>query len=193
MKRLAAMVLVLMLCAASAAAEGLASFENYADILGKVYDAEWKEDGDVRILKTGENTTVSACLSGKDVTAVTVEAMKGTDLRDVAYAALAALGKPDSEVLFAIHDLENAELTLDGCVVGHLSGESRECIYIAAEEDFASLIWEPVHGGDQLHARPGCSGMDVPRLITAVAGALTGYDPCDHCMKDGEAQDAVSE
>ena len=192
MKRLIAVLLVLMLSVCAAAAEGLGLFEDYADALGKAYDAEWKEDGDIRILRIGEDTSVSACLTGKHVAAVTVEAMQGTDLREAAYAALAALGEPGSGVLSAIQDLEDVELTVDGCVVGHLSGETRECIYIASEEDFPDLIWEPVHGGDQLHAKVSCSGMDVPRLITAEAGALTGYDPCDHCMKDAEDPEGVS-
>lgn len=186
MKRLIAIILVLLLSVCTAAAEGLGSFEAYANALAKAYDAEWKEDGDIRILRISEGTSVSACLSGTDVAAVTVEAMQGTDLRETAYAALAALSRPGSEVLFAIQDLKEMELTADGCVVGHLSGETRECIYIAAEENFADLIWEPVHGGDQLHKKPGCSGMDVPRLITAEAAAQTGYDDCDHCMQEEE-------
>lgn len=193
MKKLIALFLIMLLAVFPAVAEGLADFEGWSADLQALYEGAWKEDGDVRVLKAGENTTISACLSGKDVAVVTIEAMQGEDLRKTAYAAINALGGIDSEILFAINDLDEAELILDGCVVGHLAGENRECIYIAPEEGFEDLLWEPVHGGDQLHEKPGCSGMDVPRLITAEAAEKTGYDVCDRCVKDAEQRDGVRE
>jgi len=186
MKKLIAMLLALMLTAVPALAAGLTDFETWADDLQGIYGSEWKEDGVVRMLKAGENVAVSACLSGENVAAVTIEAPKGENLREVAYAALAALGGLSGGTLFALNDLEETELALDDCIIGHLAGETRECIYIAPEEIFEDLVWEPVHGGDQLHVKPGCSGMDVPRLITAEAAAQTGYDDCDHCMRKKE-------
>ena len=187
MKKLLALLLTVLLAACPAMAEGLEDFEAYSEALLKLYGGEWKEEGDVRVLKAGEEASISVCLEGGDVAAVTAEALRDGDLRDTAYAALNALGGLTSGTLFAISDLENAQLEADGCVIGHLAGETRECVYIAQADAFAEMVWEPVHGGDQLHALPTCSGMDVPRLITAEAGEKTGYDGCDHCMKAEKA------
>lgn len=184
MKRTIAAMLALVLLICPAIAEGLANYGAWSQALSETYGAKWKEEGDVCVLKADQDVTISACLSGKDVVAVTVEAVRDSGLREAAYAAIAALMGADSEVLLAIEELEGLELTVGGCVVGHLAGEKRECIYIASEEDFNELIWEPVYGGKRLHKKPGCSGMDVPRLITAEAGKKTGYDPCGRCMKN---------
>ena len=52
------------------------------------------------------------------------------------------------------------------------------------------LFWQPLHGGEDRHKSPICSGMDVPRLITAEAADALGFPPCAKCAKGtGQARE----
>lgn len=186
MKKWIAAILSMLMLLCPALAEEWVAFEEYAAKLAETYEGEWKGEGDVRVLTVEKNvSSVSVCLRGEDVAAVTVESVQNGTLVETALNALSGLGLLSDELLSSISTLEQGgELVTDGFVVGRIAGETRECIYLAPEAGFDSYIWEPVHGGDQLHAEATCSGMDVPRLITPEAAEQTGYDLCDHCAKN---------
>lgn len=186
-----AVVLALLMLFCSAFAEEWVAFEEYAAKLAETYGSEWKGEGDIRVLTVKKDvSSVSVCLRGEDVATVTVEAVQDGTLVETALNALGGLGLLSEEILTRVSTMEPGdEITADGFVIGYLTGETRECIYLAAEADYESCMWEPVHGGDQLHAKADCSGMDVPRLITPEAAQQTGYDLCDHCAKSAQEAD----
>lgn len=184
LKRILAMTVAMVLCACAALAEGLVDFGFYADQLSEWTDAKWTADasGSVQVLDLGDGLTISACLSGDQVMAVTVESPMEADSADAVRAALDALGCLSPEALDALAELGGGERTSDGgCVYGALEGELRKAVYAAAEADFADMVWQAVHGGSKYHAKPNCSGMDVARLITREAAAAMDCGPCDRC------------
>lgn len=182
LKRLIVGLLVLVVCASPALAEGLLAFEEYAANLSALTDEEWTDEGLIRVLTLEDEITVSVCLEGAEVAAITVEALQGGSLADVGRAALEATGRLSEEALLALSEIpEDGSAALDGCMVYYLVGKSRECYAICGGEAATELVWQPVHGGEKLHVNPVCSGMDVARLITLEAAELLGYTPCARC------------
>ena len=184
-KRILALVLAMLIFACAALAEGMIGFDEYARKLSALSDAEWSEGGPVRVLDLGDGLTVSVCLIGKKVAAVTVESALDGDAEAVAEAALDALGCLSPEAIAVLAELDGGDqANSDGCVFGKLENERRMGFYAALEEDFAGMVWQSVHGGSKYHAKPGCSGMDVARLVTREAAADMGYGPCGRCHPD---------
>lgn len=181
-KRIFALALAMLICACAALAEGMIGFDEYARNLSALTDEAWSGSGSVRVLDLGDELTVSVCLTGDRVTAVTVESALDGDAEAVAEAALDALGCLSPEAIAVLAELGgDGQANGDGCVFGKLEGERRMGFYAALEEDFADLVWQSVHGGSKYHAKPGCSGMDVARLVTREAAADMGYEPCGRC------------
>lgn len=182
MKRIIALVLIAML-SFCAAAEDSELFEEFIKNMGEIV---WEEDKPecVQTAVLGE-VTVSICMDGERIAAITIEQPLGAD-REELERVLRAAAEWDSVALAGILDAaESAQWQLENLSVRYIAGETREGFYLCTSEE--GLLWQPVHGGDQLHASSECSGMDVPRLITAGAGELLGYDGCDNCLKtDGE-------
>ena len=188
LKRIVLLALVLMLCTCAALGEGLIDFDTYANRLAGLSGEEWTVDGapEIRLLRLDETLTLSVCLSGDRVVAVTVEALRDQDFADATCAALDALGCLDDEALEALSELDDGGQAISGgCVFGRVESERRAAVYAAAEEDFDELVWQPVHGGSKYHARMRCSGMDVPRLVTRQAAENAEYEPCGRCSKNG--------
>lgn len=188
MKRVWALVLAMILAAAgSAVAEGMIGFEEFAENVSALCDGEWKEAGcgDILVMEIEEDVTVSVCLMGKRVGAVTVETLIDGPLDDMAYAVLGALECVDEDALEALGELEDGgEMNADGCVVGRLEGGLRASVYAALEEDFEELVWQSAHGGEKYHDMPACSGMDVSRLVTREAARKAGFEPCGRCKAE---------
>ena len=179
-------LLTLLSCVSPVLAEGLLSFEEYTANLSVMTDAEWTEEGPIRILAVEDGTTISVCLEGAEVVAVTVETLQDGDLADIGCMALEATGRLSEEALPALSEIqEDGSAFLDGCAVYHLVGKTRECYAICDEEAAAELVWQPTHGGRRLHFNPNCSGMDVARLVTPETAEALGFTPCARCAADG--------
>ena len=186
-KRIFALALAMLFCACAALAEGMIGFDEYVRNLSALTDVEWSESGLVRVLDLGDELTVSVCLIGENVAAVTVESAIDGDAEAVAEAALDALGCLNPEAIAVLEELDGGDqATCDGCVFGKLEGGRRMGFYAALEEDFDDLVWQSVHGGSKYHAKPGCSGMDVARLVTREAAMNMGYEPCGRCHPDSK-------
>lgn len=186
-KRIFALALAMLICACAALAEGLIGFDEYVRNLSVLTDAEWSEGGLVRVLDLGDGLTVSVCLIGENVAAVTVEFAIDGGTEAVAEVALDALECLSPEALVMLAELNGGDhAACDGCVFGKLEGDRRRSVYAALEEDFAGLVWQSVHGGSKYHAKPGCSGMDVARLVTREAAMNMGYEPCGRCHPDSK-------
>lgn len=185
MKRIIALGLAMLLLLGGAAlAEEMIAFESYAANLSALSDESWQEDGsaEIQVLNLDEQTTLSVATRSGNVLAVTVETVHEGDLYDTALAALDALGCLSAQTLEALPDLTEAEpLVADGYVLGKLSGETREGIYICAEAEMDAMVWQPVHGGSRYHDSASCSGMDVARLVTREAAEQAGFEPCGKC------------
>ena len=87
-KRIFALALAMLFCACAALAEGMIGFDEYVRNLSALTDVEWSESGLVRVLDLGDELTVSVCLIGENVAAVTVESAIDGDAEAVAEAAL---------------------------------------------------------------------------------------------------------
>ena len=184
-RRICTLALAMLICACAALAEGMIGFEEYARNLSALTDAEWTEKGAVRVLDLGDGLTVSVCLIAENVAAVTVEFAIDGDAEAMAEAALDALGCLSPEALAMLAELNDGDqAACDGCVFGRLGGKRRKSVYAALEEDFADMVWQSVHGGSKYHAKPGCSGMDVARLVTREAAINMGYETCSRCHPD---------
>ena len=181
LKRIFCALLAMLLLTSAALGESLMPFADYAAALDAPADAEWTADGDMRTLELADEVTVSVCLEGEDIVAVTVEAPKGS-VMDAGSAALKALGTlTDSEIAELLAMTEAGSAENDAYTFWHMLGEKREGIAVCATEDAPSLFWIPVHGGKKFHVRMGCSGMDVARLVTQKAAEEAGLEPCGRC------------
>ena len=183
MKRLLAWILLLLLCAC-AAAEDLGALSDYlavADVSALGAD-EWTEAAGGRVLSVSPSADamVSLCAEGGRLLAISVTAPKGDTCEELARLALLPGGWIDAAALDAM--LEKGEGgAADGALLTLLQGELREGIYLCAEGALDGLYWQPLHGGEDRHKSPRCSGMDVPRLISPQAADALGLPPCDKC------------
>lgn len=159
------------------------SFEDYRVALET--EAEWEqaESELIQTLEYAEGVTVSVCLEQQSVVALTVEFPKD-GLNEEVWSLVNALKALDAETRNALES--GAELAAEGWIVGRVSGETREAVYVCPEALRADMLWMPVHGGDQIHDLPRCSGMDVARMITLAAAAELGLDNCDTCRADAQ-------
>jgi len=183
MKRLCVLLLAMavLICPALAEVAVPVLFEDYCDALETEAEWETEEIELIRTLGYAEGVTVGLCLDGENVAALTVEFAKDGLNEDV-WRAVDALISLDDETKSALEP--GAELTADGWIVGRIAGTAREAIYLCSEAQRESMLWMPVHGGDQIHDLPRCSGMDVARMITPEAAEALGFDNCDTCRKD---------
>lgn len=185
MKRIFAAVLGLMMICSGAAAEEAISFEVYAQSFSEITEEVWEADGAelIRTLAPEESVTVSACLEGEGVAAVTAEYPCG-QITDAVRAAIKNLGWLSAEAVEQVLAMEEgASLELEGCMVWHIHGKTRDAFSICRTEDAGEMVWQPIHGGEKLHSKPRCSGMDVSRLITEEAAEFTGWENCGVCRK----------
>lgn len=193
MKRiLTAMLALVMLFAAAAAEEAGPSFEAYAQTFAQMTEEAWETDGADSILKIAlsETVTVSVCLSEGSVAAVTAEVACGEFPEEVRAMIenLGWLGEEELEQAFAVAEGETAQI--GSCTVYRVHGESRDAVSICRTADAENMLWQPIHGGKKIHDTPRCSGMDVSRMITAEAAALTGWEDCGTCRADASAEAA---
>ena len=183
-----ALVLALLLgaCAFAEAAEGTAlAFETFRETYAKHTQEAWEQEetGLIRSLEPGEGVTVSLCLAGENVAALTVEFPCGV-LSDAVRAAVESLGWLSEEELAAAFSLEeNAELETETFRVYRIHGDNRDSIAVCPVADAENMLWQPIHGGKKIHDRPRCSGMDVSRMITQEAAEELGWEDCGTCRK----------
>lgn len=181
LKRIFCALLAMLVLTGAALGESLMPFEDYAAALNAPADAEWTADGDMRTLELDGEATISVCLEGENIMAVTVEAPNGS-VMDAGSAALKALGTlTDAEIAELLAMTEAGSAENDAYAFWHMLGEKREGLAACAAEDAPSLFWIPVHGGKKFHVRMGCSGMDVARLVTQKAAEEAGLEPCGRC------------
>ena len=186
LKRYMVLLLAVLLWISPVLAEGMLPFDDYAAGLPVPAEAEWQDEGLVRVLSLEDGTTISVCLDGGDVAAVTVEALKGEGFCVSARGMLEAAGLFSEESLEQAWQIAvNSSAVLDGVVVYHLAGEMREAYAFCAEEALEEMVWQPVHGGSKLHNSPICSGMDTARMVTSEAARALDYEPCDKCASGG--------
>lgn len=176
-----AAVLALM---TGALAEGLGSLAAYlkdADVSALGAKA-WTEEAGGRILSVSPSADalVSLCAEGDVLVAISVTAPQGDDCEAYARVALPACGMIDARTLDALMEKGGES---GGVRLIRLTGEAREGAYLCLSEDVSRLFWQPLHGGKKRHRSPDCSGMDVPRLVTAEAADALGFDPCKKCAK----------
>ena len=183
MRRLGLVLVMILAFGSFALAEGWMDFEEYAEKLAALTENEWETEGAVRVLELEDDATISVCLDGSEVVAVTVEALMDGALYDYAYAAFEATGLLSEEALAGLTEIvEEGETTVDeSIVIYRLIGEARECFAVCLAEQAEDLVWQSVHGGKKWHDIPPCSGMDVSRLVTDSAAEELGYDPCGIC------------
>ena len=181
LKRILCALLAMLVLTGAALGESLMPFEDYAAALDAPADAEWTVDGDMRALELADEVTVSVCLEGENVMAVTVETPNGS-VMDAGSAALKALGTlTDAEIAELLAMTEAGSAENEAYTFWHMLGEKREGLAVCATEDAQTLFWIPVHGGKKYHVRMGCSGMDVARLATQKAAEEAGLEPCGRC------------
>lgn len=183
MKRLLAWILLLLLCA-PASAEDLGAISDYlaaADV-SALGAEEWTEEAGGRVLsvRPSADAMVSLCAGDGRLVAISVTAPKGDLCEKLARLALLPGGWFDEAALNAM--LEKGEGgAANGAQLTLLQGELREGIYLCAEGGLDELFWQPLHGGEDRHKSPRCSGMDVPRLVTAAAADALNLPLCDKC------------
>lgn len=194
MKKVMAVLLALVLLAIPAGAEeifeGLGDFAAYQEALVLPEEVVWTEDGALmQSVEIEEGLMLSVCLRDTQIAVLTVEYpldMQGETVLE----ALRLLGM-DEETLAQVSVMEaNTEIAANGVVIGRVCGETREAVYVCLEAERGEMLWLPVHGGDQVHDLPRCSGMDVSRMVTPEAAALTQYDNCDTCRADVQETEA---
>lgn len=182
MKRIAMLSLVLMLFAA-ALAEGLGTPQGYLDAFGGV---GWTSEADGRVmsLEVWDDAVVTLCARDGALLAVSVTAPRTERFEDLAEAALRDTGLVPARPLAAIL-ADGAAQALDGARLVSLTGDLRRGLYLYSDtlRPGAELYWLPMHGGRRRHINPSCSGMDVPRLVSAEAADALGFDPCGRCMR----------
>lgn len=187
-KRFFGLALALVMMLSSALAESavqMISFESYAQTLSA--DAQWESDGaeQIQILALDGEVTVSVCLTGENVAALTVEYPLGQTPEN-ARRAIESLGWLNAETLDALLAQTGEEAQeMDGCSVYRVTGKHREAVSICRMEDAERMVWQPIHGGERIHNSPRCSNMDVSRMITEEAAAVLQWQSCGNCRKNG--------
>lgn len=186
MKRIFAAILAMLLLCGGALAEELLSFDTYSQTFASLSGETWKEDGaaSIQTIRPEDGVTVSVCLDGQDVAALTVE-FPSQNPTETVWSAIEHLGwlsESAMDQLKALQDDETAEI--EGFQVVRIHGESRDAYCICSVECYAGVVWQPIHGGKKLHSKCECSGMDVARMLTEEAAAQTGWENCQKCRKN---------
>jgi len=183
MKRLTGMLLWILLLCCAARAEGLGTPEAVRSALdrspfgGKVWTEE--AGGRVQSLALDADTVITLCADGGSLVAVSVTAPQSReDLAELAAAALGAL-VPEDAVRQALGT--GAPQSIGENVLTVVVGATRTGVYLCPGAALDALYWLPMHGGEDRHRSPLCSGMDVPRLVTAAAADALGFPPCSKC------------
>lgn len=195
MKKIFAMVLALLMCFACAA-EGAdpiepMAFETYAQSFAELTGEEWKSHiiEQIMTIKTEDGVTVSTCLSEGCIDCISVE-FPCDQANDSVRAAIENLGWFSAEAIEQIFALtDDAQLEIEDCVVYRVHGENRDAFSICRMEDAENVVWQPIHGGEKLHTKIECSGMDVSRMITVEAAMLTNWEMCKRCDQPEDASE----
>lgn len=190
MKKLLAAILALMLCC-SCFAEGMeeilfTAFEDYAQAFAELTEEVWKADDieQIQVISPEDGVTVSVCLSEDYVKCISVE-FPCDQILDSVRTAVEKLGWLSYEAIEQMLALaDDATLVIEDYTIYRVHGENRDAFNICRTEDAEDMVWQPIHGGEKLHAEIECSGMDVSRMLTAEAAQLTGWEECKRCMED---------
>jgi len=161
------------------------SFDDYV-LTAAFADAEWEADGTdlIRVVSPEEGVTVSVCLNGENIAAVTVEYPVGQPT-DSAVMAIEGLGWLSPQMVENVFAQQAQEMIEAECFnVCRVVGEMREAVSICRAEDAENMVWQPIHGGARIHDKPRCSGMDVSRMITEEAAQAVGWENCGRCRKN---------
>ena len=179
-------------CSVGALAAGLPDFSAISGGAATLTEAEWQQEGTplLRTVQLDEETAVTACLSGTQTRAITVERTGETDAAAFS-EVMNALGLAVSAGF--IEDLTPyAPAQTDGITIVLLSGANRCALCACAAGDYGDMCWQAVHGGTKLHDSPTCSGMDVARMITQEAAKALGIEDCEICRGGASARDALA-
>lgn len=185
-RAIAVLLLMLLPCVpVLAEAPSEISFETYVQSTAFA-DGTWETDGTelIRMISPERDVTVSVCLEGEMIAAITVEYLIGAPT-DSVRTAIESLGWISGQTLEAAFSQQPEIVTEDGeFSVCRIEGELREGISVFRSEDAKEMVWQPIHGGARIHNKPRCSGMDVSRMITETAAELTGWQNCGKCRKN---------
>lgn len=186
MKRIFAAILAMLLLYTGALAEELLSFDAYSQAVISQGGEEWKTDGaePIRTIQPEDGVTVSVCLDGQSVAALTVE-FPCENPTEIVWSVIENLGwlsEDEMEQLKNMQDDETAEF--ENFQVVRIHGESRDAYCICPAEYYENAVWQPIHGGKKLHSKCECSGMDVARMLTEEAAGQTGWENCQKCRKN---------
>lgn len=160
-KRLILIAVALLMLLGTAFAEGLPAFEPYTAALSAPEGAEWKEDGDLRVMNLENDIQIHVCLIDENI------------------AALNVLSEESLNQLSALSE----ETTLEGYLITPMRGKSYAGIAIRPSESEAEWVWQPLRGGEKYHAKPICGRTEAPRLETKEAAERLNFAPCGKCFK----------
>jgi len=193
MKRLSLLAVLLMMifcCAGFAEPDfsGLSAFDQINSALAELTEAEWEEKvPGLSAFEVEKGLTVGVCIIGEQAAVVTVEFTREITPEKLD-SVLEAFPFADAALLEQLEAMEeNGEVTAEGCVAGVLQGETRRAYWFCPESVREGILWLPMHGGDQVHDLPTCSGMDVAWPVTPEIAAESRYDDCDTCRADRES------
>lgn len=181
-KRLILIAVALLMLLGTAFAEGLPAFEPYTAALPAPEGAEWKEDGDLRVLNLENDIQIHVCLIDENIAALTVVAPAETDFSEAAVTAICALNVLSEESLNQLCALSE-ETALEGYLITPMRGKSYAGIAIRPSESEAEWVWQPLRGGEKYHAKPICGRTEAPRLETKEAAEALDFAPCGKCFK----------
>lgn len=183
LKRLMLLILALVMLAGAALAEALPAFDAYVAAFPAPEGAEWKEKGDLRVLKLDGEMELHVCLIGEEVAAVTLVAPVETELTATAEEVFRALNVFTEEALDQLPEIAEAT-ELEGMLITPMAGKAHVGIALRSAESEAEWVWQPLLGGKKYHSKPLCGRTEAPRLETKEAAEALGFTPCSKCFKE---------
>ena len=203
MKKLFAAVLAMLMLCPAVMAENLpetvgeipvTSFETYSRSFAELTEEKWEPDiiELIQVLKPEDGVTISVCLEAQNVVCATVE-FSCDQVTGSVRAAIENLGWLSEEAIEQVFALEDndAQLEIEDCLVWRVHGENRDCFSICRAADGERIVWQPIHGGEKLHKKIECSGMDVSRMLTDEAAMFTNWLNCKRCNAPEETEETV--
>lgn len=183
LKRLILLSIALLTLVGTAFAETLPAFDAYVAALPAPEDAEWKEKGDLRVLKLENEMELHICLIGEEIAAATIVAPSDAEMSATVEEAFRALNVFAEETLEQIPALEEPT-ELEGFLITPMMGKSHVGIALRSADSEAEWVWQPLLGGKKYHAGPLCGRTEAPRLETKEAAESLGFTPCSRCFKE---------
>ena len=193
MKKLLAIVLMMLMLCPAVMAENLPEtvqeipatpFEAYSQSFAALTEEKWKSDiiEQIQMLSPEDGVTISVCIEAQNVVCATVE-FSCDQVTGSVRAAIDNLGWLSEEAIAQVFALEDndAQLEIEDCLVWRVHGENRDAFSICRAVDGERIVWQPIHGGEKLHKKIECSGMDVSRMLTEEAAMFTNWLKCKRC------------